>query len=71
MGKPKYRIVEEEDKFYPQERFLGVWWNLQSKYGFIAVFPTLRGATNFLDLLSTKYEKRNISKIVHPYNPKH
>lgn len=28
---PKYRIVKIEDKYYPQERFLWIWWYLYTQ----------------------------------------
>ena len=50
----KYRIVEEADKFYPEERFLLVFWSRYSKLdtifleGDVIYFNTLEEAKEFI-----------------------
>ena len=62
----KYRILEENGKFYPQEKrfWLCGWVGFLYENSFIEVnFNTLEGAKDFIDTC----KKNQI--IIHEYNP--
>jgi hypothetical protein len=64
----KYRILEQNGKFYPQEKrfWLCGWVGFLYENSFNEVnFNTLEGAKDFIDIDSKKIPK----PIIHEYNP--
>ena len=72
----KYRIVEEDNKFYPEERFLLIFWCRYSKLDLIFLegddifFETLEKAKEFIQckIKLDKINNLDKQKIVHKFN---
>lgn len=71
----KYRIVEKDSLFFPEEKFLLFWFNITiidfKTFRYEEVrFKTLKEATEFLDNYTLNKTKNKSTKIIHNYKGK-
>lgn len=60
----KYRIVEMNNWYYPQHRFLLLWWDFLTGDEVAERFPSHEAAKLFLAHRARYYNRK---KIIHPY----
>ena len=66
----KYRIVKEGATYYPEYKFLWVFWlRFQNYYGWEICYPTLDEAKFFIDRTEAAQEELRNSTVVH-YEPR-
>jgi hypothetical protein len=71
----KYRILQINNYFYPQERFMLFWFNItlfdyETYHNEEVKFKTLKEATDFLDDYTCKQKPVKSPKVIHNYERK-